>query len=109
MVSLEEIRVMTTHNMPQVNIASREFKTDPYPFYAMLRADAPVHAVPMPSAHNKRAWLITRYEDVVMVLKDDVRFIKNERNALSADQKKKLPWVPPMFQAFSQNILMVDG
>jgi hypothetical protein len=28
-----------------VNIGSREFKADPYPFYARLRAESPVYRV----------------------------------------------------------------
>src|SRR6186997_836893 len=100
---------MLNHNVPTVDISSREFKTDPYPFYALLRAEAPVHAVALKSAYNKRAWLITRYDDVVAVLKDDTRFVKRERSALNEDQVKKLPWLPPMFQAFNANILGVDG
>lgn len=100
---------MASHSVPTVDIASREFNQNPYPFYKMLRAEAPVHPVKVAGSYNKRAWLITRYDDVVSVLKDDARFIKHPTNALDQSQVKKLPWMPSMFKAFSANILYVDG
>jgi cytochrome P450 len=42
-----------------------EFIADPYPFYHRLRAEDPVHR----SATG--AWVLTRYDDVVMVLRDE--------------------------------------
>src|SRR3989442_1774455 len=41
-----------------------EFHTDPYPFYHRLRAVAPVYQTPM------GFWVLTRYDDVVTVLRD---------------------------------------
>ncbi|MCI0398433.1 MAG: cytochrome P450 [Chloroflexi bacterium] len=95
------------NNLPQVNIAGREFKSDPYPFYARLRAEAPVYRTVLPD--KQAAWLITRYDDVLMVLKDDQRFVKNFRMAKSDEQLAKLPWIPPMFKPFMNNLLDSDG
>jgi pimeloyl-[acyl-carrier protein] synthase len=41
-----------------------EFHANPYPFYHRLRAADPVHRTPM------GLWVLTRYDDVVAVLKD---------------------------------------
>jgi len=41
-----------------------EFHADPYPFYHRLRAVAPVYQTPM------GFWVLTRYDDVVTVLRD---------------------------------------
>ena len=41
-----------------------EFHANPYPFYQRLRAADPVHRTPM------GLWVLTRYDDVVSVLKD---------------------------------------
>jgi hypothetical protein len=41
--------------------------------------------------------LITRYEDVTALLKDE-RFVKNRRTAMSSEQLRKMPRVPPMFR-----------
>lgn len=89
-----------------INIASREFKANPYPFYAWLRAEAPVYRTILPD--KQPAWLISRYDDVVMVLKDDQRFVKNPRHAKTEAEVAKMPWIPPMFRPFSQNLLDQD-
>src|SRR2546425_28746 len=41
-----------------------EFVADPYPFYARLRAEDPVHQSPL------GLWVLTRYDDVARVLRD---------------------------------------
>ncbi len=94
------------NRLPTVNIASREFKANPYPFYAQLRAEAPVYRTILPD--KQPAWLITRYDDVMMILKDEQRFVKKPANAKSPEQMKKMLWVPPMFRAYSQNMLDSD-
>ena len=93
---------MTRSSLPPVNITSPEFKADPYPFYRRLRIEAPVYRTILPG--KQPAWLVTRYDDVFMVLKDDQRFVKDKRNAHA-----KTPWVPPMFRAFERNLLDLDG
>ena len=57
------------------DIASPAHKADPFPFYARLRTEDPVHRVTLPG--GRPAWLVTRYDDVVMVLKDE-RFAKDK-------------------------------
>ena len=39
----------------EIDIASPEFKADPYPFYARLRAEAPVHRVTLPDGRLMNA------------------------------------------------------
>src|SRR3989442_8919657 len=78
-----------------VAVTDATFKENPFPFYAQLRAEAPVFPVKLPT--KQRAWLITRYDDVLNVLKDE-RFAKDRRNAMTPEQLKKLPWMPPMFK-----------
>src|SRR5919202_5495233 len=89
-----------------VTIASPEFKANPYPFYARLRAEAPVYPVTLPS--KQTAWLITRYDDVAMALKDE-RFSKDKLNALTPEQLAKQPWVPSMFKPLERNMLDLDA
>jgi len=93
-------------SIPQVDITSAKFKTNPFPFYAQLRAEAPVFPVTLPT--KQRAWLVTRYEDVLNVLKDE-RFAKDRRNAMTPEQLKKMPWVPPMFKPLERNMLDLDS
>jgi cytochrome P450 PksS len=72
-----------------VNIASPEFKADPFPFYARLRAEAPVYWTVLPT--GEPVWLVTRYDDAVAVLKDE-RFVKNAANAMTPAQLARRPW-----------------
>ncbi|MGZ3645006.1 MAG: cytochrome P450 family protein [Ktedonobacteraceae bacterium] len=92
----------------QVDVTSANFKANPFPFYAQLRAEAPVFPVTISMPTKQRAWLITRYSDVQDVLKD-ARFAKNPRNAMSPEQLKKRPWIPPMFKPLEQNMLDLDS
>src|SRR5437660_11254824 len=87
------------------DLSSPAFKADPFPFYARLRNESPVHPVMMPG--NQRAWLITRYDDVVAALRDQ-RLGKDPLNAMSAEQKKKMPWIPAMFRPLTRNMLDLD-
>jgi len=59
-------------------VFTREFAADPYPSYAALRADAPVHRVTLPSGVD--AWLVTRHADARIALADP-RLSKNPRRA----------------------------
>jgi cytochrome P450 len=92
----------------QVDVTNAKFKANPFPFYAQLRAEAPVYQVTVPMPTKQRAWLVTRYDDVLDVLKD-VRFAKNPRNAMAPEQLKKMPWVPPMVKPLEQNMLDLDS
>ncbi|MEO8606265.1 MAG: cytochrome P450 [Chloroflexota bacterium] len=88
-----------------MNITSAEFKANPYPFYARLRAEEPVIRVPIPG--KQFVWLVTRYDDVAAALKDE-RFAKNRRNARSTDQLAKEPWMPAFAKAMDSNMLDMD-
>jgi len=58
--------------MPELrnyNPYSPEMSRDPYPWYAMLREEAPVHFVEAARLH-----VVSRYDDVQVVLRDHARF-----------------------------------
>jgi cytochrome P450 len=61
-----------------------EFVADPYPMYHRLRTEDPVHRSPL------GFWVLTRYEDVVAVLRDG-RFAKE---AIAAYVAKRLGTTP---------------
>ena len=50
---------------------------------------------------------MTRYDDVLTVLKDD-RFAKDKTKALSAEQLARLPWMPSIFKPLESNMLDLD-
>jgi cytochrome P450 len=88
-----------------VNIVSAEFKADPFPFLARLRASEPVYRTTLPD--KTIVWLLSRYDDVTALLRDE-RFTKNRRSALTEEQLRKLPWTPPMFRPLERNMLDLD-
>lgn len=90
---------------PQVNIVSPQFKANPFPFLAGLRSSQPVYRTTLPD--KTPVWLITRYDDVAALLKDE-RFVKNRRTAMTSEQLRKMPWVPPMFRPLERNMLDLD-
>jgi cytochrome P450 len=90
---------------PQINIVSPQFKADPFPFLAGLRKAEPVYRTVLPD--KTPVWLITRYEDVGALLRDE-RFVKNRRTAMTTEQLQKMPWVPPMFRPLERNMLDLD-
>lgn len=89
-----------------IDIAGRAFKADPYPTYARLRDEMPVAPVVLPD--RRRAWLVTRYDDVLAALKDP-RLVKDRRVALTAEQVRREPWMPAMVRPLTRNMLDLDG
>jgi len=87
------------------DIESAEFQSNPYPTYARLRAETPVSRVRLPGGQS--AWLVTRYDDVAAVLKDE-RFVKDRSRVLSPEQAAKQPWIPSLFKPLARNMLDVD-
>ena len=70
----------------EINLTSPDFKADPYPTFAQTRAEDPVHQVTLPG--NRKGWLITRYDDADLVLRDQ-RFVKDIRHALTSEEIAK--------------------
>ena len=59
--------------MEPIDVYDPAFLADPYPAYARLRDEDPVHRVP-------GGWLLTRYDDVTRVLRDHDRFSSSPMN-----------------------------
>ena len=95
-------------DMDRINppdLANPQFKANPYPFYARLRGEAPVWRTTLPD--KRVAWLVTRYEDVAGVLRDDT-FAKDRLNAMDPEQLRKTPWVPGFLKPLERNMLDLD-
>jgi cytochrome P450 PksS len=89
-----------------VNLASPEFKANPFSFYAALRAEAPIYRTLLPT--REPAWLITRYDDAVAVLKDG-RFAKDAAKALTPAQLAGQPWFRRRFKSLQRQMLSTDA
>lgn len=86
-----------------LDISSREYKANPYPLYARMRAESPVHRVILPD--KREAWLVVRYDEVAATLKDE-RFIKNRFK--TPELTAKQPWMPKSFLPLAHNMLDQD-
>ena len=80
------------------DLSSPRFKADPFPFYARLRAEAPVYRMKQ-SFWLPTVWVVSRYADALSVLKDD-RF--------SNDFTSKMPWTPRSTRALTHTMLNRD-
>ena len=91
---------------PWVDLSDPTFRANPYPTYAQLRSTAPIHRVTLPD--GQRAWLVTRYDDVASVLKDE-RFVKDWRNAPPPEHPPQMSPLPKEFAQFQTgNFLWLD-
>jgi len=106
MTSQETSTAVGTRSIASVNVTDPAFKANPFPFYARLRVEAPVFPVTVRA--KQRGWLVTRYDDVVTVFKDE-RLAKNRHNAMTPEQLKHAIWIPPMFKALDRNLLGLDS
>jgi cytochrome P450 len=85
------------------DLFSHDFKVNPYPTFARMRREAPVYAHQSPGGQT--IWYITRYDDVVAVLKDTERFVKDIRNVEPASTVSA---TSNIHQAINQNMLFAD-
>ncbi|GEK58937.1 cytochrome P450 [Marinococcus halophilus] len=87
-------------NSKDAGLFTHAFNQNPYPAFQSLRQHDPVHQALMPDGHY--AWIITRYEDAVAVLKD-TRFIKDFTVFLNEAERAEA-----QKNIFSQNMLFAD-
>ena len=92
-------------SIPEVDVTSAAFKAEAYAYYARLRADAPVHPVKLPG--GQAVWLVSRYDDVVSLLKDP-RLVKDRRHAKGSKPLSRLPGMLGFLQALERNMLDLD-
>ena len=67
------------------DLYSQSMKNDPYPTFDHMRQADPVFAQPGMDGQTM-IWFLTRYDDVELLLRDDVRFVRDYRNALPPEQ-----------------------
>ncbi|HZZ28919.1 MAG TPA: cytochrome P450 [Pirellulales bacterium] len=103
-VAPAEVKMPVTAQQP-VDITSREFKAQAVEFYARLRREAPVYRTVLPD--KMPVWIIARYDDVAMVLKDD-RFSKEFRTLFENNPNLKPPWVPKFLLPLMHHMLHSD-
>ncbi len=88
----------------EFNLASSDFKANPYPVFAQLRVSDPVHQ--FSSSNGQSTWLITRYADVELVLRDE-RFVKDRQHVFSSGEHTHLS-ISPASATDLMSMSMVD-
>jgi cytochrome P450 PksS len=91
--------------LTQPDFSSQRFKSNPFPFYARLREEAPAFRIA--GIANETGWLVTRYEDVNAVLKH-ASLSKDRFGSMSAEQLARLPWFVKLFEPLTKNMLNRD-
>jgi cytochrome P450 len=90
-----------------LDISAPAFKADPGPVCAAMRAEHPVARIAVAIGASGAAYLVNRYEDALIVLRDE-RFVKDVRHARPLDDLK-LPWTPNALKPLSHTLLDADG
>ena len=75
-------------NVADLNLASAVFKANPYPTFASLRLNDPVHLLNVSA--GQQTWLLTRYQEAESALRDE-RFAKDQRNAFPGGEHSERP------------------
>ena len=88
------------------DLFSRRFKADPFPTFAQMRSQSPIYCHIAPN--GLRIWYVTRYEDVVEILNDGDRYVKNMQNAADPDQTYSKSATQNILQLINQNMLFAD-
>lgn len=84
-------------SQPKYDLFSPHFKANPFPTLATMRHNHPVYCHVAP--YGARIWYITRYEDVLTVLKDNKRFTKTPPGEQHPGN---------LFQMINRNMLFAD-
>ncbi len=91
---------------PMPELFGWEFATDPYPAYAWLRENSPVHRTTLPS--GVEAWLVTRYADAKQALADS-RLSKDPVHHAGSDHAKGRTGIPGERKAeLTTHLLNID-
>lgn len=88
-----------------LDLASAAHKASAHEVYARLRLDTPICRIKL--ARGQTAWLVTRYDDVSRMLKDD-RLAKDPANALTPEVLAKQPRIPSFLTPLTRNMLGMD-
>ncbi|MCB0060574.1 MAG: cytochrome P450 [Caldilineaceae bacterium] len=89
------------------NLFGPEFKANPYPTYAAMRAESPFHRRTATDGKTN-IWFVTRYDDVNTLLRDHKRLVKSVTNTLTPAEQAEMPPTPPLLQLLSNHMLNLD-
>lgn len=88
-----------------LKLTTPAFRHDPYPLYADLRTHSPLQAVTLGVLGD--AMMVTRYADVMTVLKDP-RFSNERYKSLGRRDWLSLAWVPGPLRVLTKSMVLMD-
>ncbi|HEX2622769.1 MAG TPA: cytochrome P450 [Phototrophicaceae bacterium] len=91
-----------------LNLNSREFQQNPYDLYTRLREQEPISSVDSLLFSAGKGLFITRYDDVLAVLKDPCFSVERRKLGDGRDVSKAW-WIPGILRAFLNSMVMVDN
>ncbi len=93
-------------NKAEYDLFSPIFKQNPFLTFAKMRADAPIYLNIAPN--GARTWYVMRYEDVLVVLRDNGRFVKNIHNTQLPEERPSTAQQKSVQQRINENMLFAD-
>ncbi|MGB1249957.1 MAG: cytochrome P450 family protein [Candidatus Promineifilaceae bacterium] len=87
------------------DLFSAEFKADPFPTFAEMRVNAPIYA--HKDRSGRSVWYVTRYRDVMRVMRDP-RFVKDPTRAQPSAPSPRARKQPSLQQSINRNMLFSD-
>lgn len=92
---------METKKPAALDLFSADFKRNPFPTFAQMRQEISVYRHISPG--GVVTWYITRYEDVLAVLRDNEHFIKDVKQIRPSAKSS-----PPIHRQINENMLFAD-
>jgi len=89
------------------DIYGPEFRADPHRVFAQMREHDPVLCQPGIDGETL-IWFVSRHEDAAAMLLDDERFVRDERLALTEEERAARP-MPPGLDLIENHMLNRDG
>lgn len=90
----------------EYDLFSPDFKANPFPTYAHMRENSPIYAHVAPNGST--IWYITRYADVLTVLRDDEHLCKDPRNTGVLSTAGSASRKTDMHRLINENMLFAD-
>lgn len=90
----------------KIDLFGQEFKANPYPTYAAMRQADPFYR--RDAVNGKSIWFVTGYQEVVAILRDPTRFVKEVQNTMTPEERAALPPTPPLIDLLSNHMLNLD-
>lgn len=93
----------STAPTPWFDFTTPEYRRDPYPHYARLRREMPIMRIRQ--GRRGESYYVSRYDDVMVLLRDVERFVSDRRNA-----GHKVPWLERRLSlGIADSMVMRDG